>query len=625
MLLALGSNSHAQLWSGILAPTRAVDWSSTSPGVVGGIPSGSWTQCGSTIAPYSGSATTINNAIANCAANHYVQLGAGIFALSSGIVLKSNMELRGMGPDQTFLIMTGNNACTGAPSASICAQDSLGLYYGSDWAVQPGSQNAATWTAGFGQGTTNITLTNVGTSGIINGQYIYLDQSNDDLDNGTLFICDNTSAPCSLEGGAPGRTMGGIHRNQIQFVKVVSGCSSTCSGAGPFNITISPGLYGTNWQASKNGQTAGAWWSGMIQNTGVQALSLDNTNNGGTSGISFVNAFNSWVKNVRSLNANRNHVYLWQSAHITVQDGYFFGTQNSASQSYGIESFIAGDNLVVNNIFQRVTAPIMMGPSQGSVFAYNYSINDTYYVAAWMQQSLAAGHDAGVLYNLFEGNEGSGFWADVFHGTGGANTTLRNRLAGWEAGKTEDTVPVQLYSYNRCENVIGNVLGTPGYHSTYQTSAGTGAAASIYDLGSGNSGGSVTVPSDSKVASTLMRWGNYDTVNASVQWNAPEVPSGLASYANPVPANHNVPASFYLASKPGWWSGLWPPIGPDVTGGNIAGLGGHAYLIPAANCYLNVLGGVANGTGAALTFNANGCYSVAAGPAPPTGLTAVVQ
>ena len=93
ILLCFSNVSAAQLWSGVISPARATDW--TRAGVVGGIPSGSWTAC-ATIAPFSGSATPINNAIASCGSNQYVQLGAGTFNLSSGISFghKSNVVLR---------------------------------------------------------------------------------------------------------------------------------------------------------------------------------------------------------------------------------------------------------------------------------------------------------------------------------------------------------------------------------------------------------------------------------------------------------------------------------------------------------------------------------------------------
>jgi hypothetical protein len=249
-------------------------------------------------------------------------------------------------------------------------------------------------------------------------------------------------------------------------------------------------------------------------------------------------------------------------------------------------------------------------------------------------QSVYGGHDAGVLYTLFEGNNGSGFMGDVFHGTSNANTLFRNRYTGWETGKTGDTVPVQFYSYNRYMNVVGNVLGTPAYHNTYQTSNGTGASHVIFDFSSGNQEGSVTIGADPYVVTSLLRWGNFDVVNNATRWVSSEVPSGLSDgYSNKVPGSQTLPSSFFLSGKPSWWgSRPWPPIGPDVNGGDIAGLSGHAYTTPAAACYLNTMKGPIDGSGGALTFNASNCYSGGSSggggndtPNAPTGLAATAK
>ena len=119
-----------------------------------------------------------------------------------------------------------------------------------------------------------------------------------------------------------------------------------------------------------------------------------------------------------------------------------------------------------------------------------------------------------------------------------------------------------------------------------------------------------------------------------------------------VPSSTTLPASFYYRSTPSWWpSGkTWPPIGPDVssgnlglcnggtypdnmvtsssfcTGGTFAGsdAGGHANSNPAMDCYLNVMGGPPDGSGSALSFNANACYSHST-VAAPKDLAAIVQ
>src|SRR5437867_65706 len=88
ILLGFSGSLHAQPWSGILSSSRAIDWSRA--GVVGGVPSATWAQCGSTVAAGS-TAATINSAIQACTANHYVLLGVGTFNLTTGLVMKTGV------------------------------------------------------------------------------------------------------------------------------------------------------------------------------------------------------------------------------------------------------------------------------------------------------------------------------------------------------------------------------------------------------------------------------------------------------------------------------------------------------------------------------------------------------
>lgn len=75
LFLFFSNSVNAQNWSGIISPSRAANWSNA--GVVGGIPSIGWAQCGSTIAAYSGTSANINTRLAGCAPNTYVLLGPG--------------------------------------------------------------------------------------------------------------------------------------------------------------------------------------------------------------------------------------------------------------------------------------------------------------------------------------------------------------------------------------------------------------------------------------------------------------------------------------------------------------------------------------------------------------------
>src|SRR6266516_7729761 len=174
---------------------------------------------------------------------------------------------------------------------------------------------------------------------------------------------------------------------------------------------------------------------------------------------------------------------------------------------------------------------------------------------------------------------------------------------------------MNIWGFNRLVHLVGNVLGTAGFHTTYedsQTASGTpgNVNGSIYVLGYTGVQETTPLGYDSKTVSTLLRWGNFDYATNQTHWNSAEIPAG-----NAVPATHTLPSSLFLSSRPNWWGTMpWPAIGPDVTGGQDPT--GHVYKIPAQVCFNNSLKN-ADGT---LIFNANNCYNdpVAPDTTPPT-------
>lgn len=647
--------AHAQAaWTGILSSGRAVDWSAGNVGVAGGIPSGSWTQCGSTIAA-GASAATITAAILACPANHFVLLGPGTFTFSSGSGIDfsnhgsgngaSHVVLRGSGPNSTFLVFTGGNQGCIIFTTAVCMSGS---------SFQDGSSATSyNWTAGYAQGTTVISLSS--TTGLSVGSLLALDQLNDTSDSGDILIaascsgsdCGNSSNETpvfSQQGLAPGRncSINATCRSQHQWVRV--------TGINGTQVTITPGLYMPNWRSSQSPQ---AWSPGVIGQDvstldGIENLSIDTSADGGNtwSNVEIGNCYQCWAKNVRSIKSpRRNHFWLYNGVRVEVRDSYMYGSQGT-SQAYGVETYFSGDNLVINNIIQHTTGALEPADDAGSVFAYNFNIFD--YLASpatWMIPDIDT-HDAGNQMELFEGNVSNGFGADAIHGTQEFLTTFRNYFLGWQNGKTQQTIAIFGDAYNRYFNHIGNVLGQSSYHTQYQDLAPSGANpdTSVYVLGWSNTGSNCcNVANDSLVASTMMRWGNWDAVTNATRWcgnssdpawstacaSTSEVPTGAAKYPNAVPSSTVLPNSFFLSAMPSWWgNGPWPPIGPDISGGNISGTGGHANMIPAMACYLSSMSGPVDGSGSVLSFDANNCYqSAASGPPPaaPTNLTAVVH
>ena len=50
----------------------------------------------------------------------------------------------------------------------------------------------------------------------------------------------------------------------------------------------------------------------------------------------------------------------------------------------------------------------------------------------------------------------------MFHGNQLMSTLFRNYFLGTDPGRTGNTTSINLMSYVRYMNVVGNVLGTPG-------------------------------------------------------------------------------------------------------------------------------------------------------------------
>jgi len=647
-----------QLWTGILTPNRAIDW--TGAGAT--IPT-NWAQCATSQCDTVSSGTTvtaasINAAIASAPANTYVQLPAGSFTISGMIdfASKSNVYINGAGSNSTFITFGSfSGSCVFA--GRICAQ-SVHTGDGGD----QNYDNAANLVASsLTVDSTSITVSAPFVKGSINniqvGSLIFIDQLDDaSVPANGVFVCQ--ASFCSGGGSGNGRNWRPSTQEEPQIV-------TSISGSGPWTIGISPGIRMPNYTSAKTPQL----WSDTgqpITNVGIQNISLDSRSNGDFATFQMLNCVNCWVKGVRFIGPSTNgagtyQVWAYQSRNVTVRDSYFYGS-SATSNNYALSNWASADDLFENNVTQHVAFGNMQEGCIGCVQGYNFAIDD-YYTngdAQW-QQASSYHHGSGDAFVLFEGNEGIGATGDDVHGTSNLFTVFRNYFNGRDpnggssGGKTEQTVPILLYTYNRFWNIVGNVLGTAGYHSTYQCTAATIGQASCSNSGQIYSVGfqDTDVPAnhnDPYTVSSILRWGNYDTVTAAVRFcgdvtntgwlttcgGKSEIPLSLTDgLANAIPTvgdtlagQPGLPPSFYYSSKPSWWGTTpWPANGPDVSGGNIANVGGHANHIPAANCYLSVMNGPMNGSATLMAFDASACYSSssATGPAAPTNLNAVVQ
>lgn len=584
--------------------SRKIDW--TSAGIPGGIPDRT-TICDTLSA--GATAAQINSAIAGCASGQVVFLNAGTYTLSSGITFSgtSNVTLRGAGADQTFLVINGTTGCIQSAAMGICGSSS----------VFPQDASPVSWTAGYSKGTTQITLSSV--AGLSVDEMLVLDQCNDGLSDadcttGTeadtwpeVWVC-GVIDDCSVEGVISGDSRIDV-RLQQQIVKVTAIDGN--------DVTFTPGLYMPNWSSSR---TPEAWRWGTVSQisilNGVENLSIDARSCGCFAPLVFTNSYSSWVKGIRIVSSSqRTRVYLLSASHIEIRDSYFWGSAGS-SQSYGIEVFTSSDALFINNILHEIATPLNHGMGVGNVFIHNFIYDTSRTDFPTAIGSLFIMHDGGVGMFLLEGNQGPGHRSDAFHGASSFGTLFRNHLSGSDSvnfpALVDCTSALILDAFNRFYNVIGNVLGEASYHDTYEVITPTASSdTAVYNLGINNACGNSTNDADTNLEPSLMRWGNYDTVNDAVRWESSEVPSGLTNYANPVPGDQTLIDSYFFASRPSWFDTPfgnvpWPPIGPDVTGGDISGWDGHANKIPARLCFENT-----SQTDDILDFNADDCYLAA--------------
>jgi hypothetical protein len=610
----------AQQWSGILSPSRAINWSNA--GLPATLPDGEttpnpWTpptrtKCGSTISS-GASAATINAALAACSKGTYVLLGPGTFTVASTQITmyaQSGVTLRGSGAQSTKIVLTG----------------SAYIHFGIVW-----NNGQCAWTSGYSVGTTSLTMNSCSGPTLVAGELLFLGQcdtgyssssvevctTGSATDNGGLFVCGAVGAPCSQQS----RTDNHRNQGQIVYVKSITGnCSSNCT------VNFTPGIYAPNWSSGQHPFTA--WQSSSSAgNTaqpygnGLEDLTVDSTGDTYSEAVFLDNTYASWIKGVRFVGAaGGDAVYFSFTDNCLLANNYLFADMiTSGADAVFLQVGTSSDFLMINNIVTGGQTWNGVGTNEGMVMAYNYGRDSqtSYY------QLATYDHEPGSAFNLFEANQSGLFLGDNTWGTQDLSTVFRGYYNGTDPPYASSTNPrvISVNNYVRFDNFIGNVLGGSQI-SLYQTTSGYNY---VYQFGT----------TDPLALASTFRWGNFDNVTNGVRWcgNAAsagwsaicslisEVPTILtgnaAAFNNLVPSSTTLPCSFFL---PGYTSAactphtsggtglsFWkvctawaafptscsatqlqpfPPNGPDVTGGTY--MSGHANDLPASIAFANL-------------------------------------
>lgn len=521
--------SVSQASSQDVIPTdRRIDWSYA--GIPGGIPNRT-VICKTLDPAMYGNGTTdatsvIQNALYNCPADQVVYLPAGIYIVTKTLWIHGHDVLRGAGMGKTILKHTGTNT-----GAIFDIEDSA-------WSDIVGSPQTHS-IVDAKKDAKVITLADV--VGISVGDDLLLNQ----LNGGDVTSYTPVSGKCTFCGLANGdRSLG-------QLVEVTAVNGNQVSISVPLHWTYDVAL--TPWAYRIAGSHMARW-------VGIEDLTLTQDGSVVNNLIYIQGLQYSWIKNVEFTNISNSSVLAYYLMQSQITGSYFHGVAGGAGHSMGYGpalTFYSSNNLIDNNIADGVDGGgiELHGGASGNVIAYNYLHNILFDDPTWLTASPAINHGAHPKFNLWEGNIGNMAESDFVWGSSSNNTVFRSRLYGQDGSASYNNAAIRIAEKNYYMNAIGNVLGTLGKSNTLEYLPGQSYSSKnlyvwVIGYNSNVSGGNP----DPKVATTLLRFGNYDYVTNSTNWYNV--------------ADHNLPASLYLSQPPDWWCSEvpWPPIGPDVAG-----------------------------------------------------------
>jgi parallel beta-helix repeat protein len=504
----------------IIPPSRQVIWQGNA-GVEGGIPIRT-NNC-QTLTPGGNIQTALNS----CPAGQVVYLNSGTYTITSTLTIPANVTLRGAGVDSTILL--SNSSVDPIVRIGSGYTEAVGINI----------------TSGYTKGSSQIVVANASTISV--GDLIRIDELNDATIPVTKEGYEGSCTWCGRDNG---------NRVRAQVVKVTTKSGNTLNFTPAFFFNFSSG----NIPQIQKLQTTTKY-------AGVENLTIKNGSSGGTSGrvnLDFYSAENCWVKNIKIDTCGKRGIDVRiDNYRIEVRDSYITGCLDAINSDtcYGLQLALSSNCLIENNIFYDTTdGPMLMWGASGNVVSYNYlyDVHRDKELDSWFWPDSWT-HGAHTSFNLYEGNIMVSFASDFTWGSSSHNTFFRNRFLGkhptfaWVEG-TLQTAAFNLGSINNFMNLVGNVLGTSGFHDGYEVNAPADIPSSkpIYIIGMFN---------DARPRQTVLRHANYDYYTNSTKYcdgsGEPGCQGGDGS--------HTLPSSLYLSSKPLWWGTLpWPAIGPDL-------------------------------------------------------------
>jgi hypothetical protein len=592
-----------------LPADRGTTWNLAGMLTKGGVPSANWPVCNSTpLAPSGGSddSAAINNLIESCAVGTVAQLGPGTFVMGMGqnVAIDKGVVLRGAGAGVTILKNPLNTPAT--QSNMQAADPSPIVQVGPGPDVNPDGDGRCNGPTAYQQAFMQLLAADAAKGSLSvtvadghifqAGQFVLLDETSNaswQTDVAGLsksvwaspdyavewqlhdppFTADDPIQPSVTPSAddnfaGSGNGMDGAcwfgrqdrPQNEIKEIASVSGNTVT------FTSPLHKG-YATSHHAELTTFTGG---NALLVGAGVEKLSAVG---GGDGAIRFENTAYSWAKNVEVTVWYGEGFALNGSFRVEVRDSYVHDAAwaEPGGAGYAISIANASSELLIENNISIRANKVMVARSAGSGSVVGYNYMDDGYIAtseSWVEIGLNASHMVGAHHVLFEGNESFNLDSDDTHGNStyhtffrNFTTTVRSKFKSGFTGNTIDDANTPDNSpkraaggmrYSYWMTYVGNVLGAPGV-----TTAAAGYVDDTSDWTMGNSiwmlGWNDISPytTDTKVAATAVRDGNWDTLLGKQTW--------LNSAAAPLPN------SCYRTNKPAFFgTNQWPWVDPST-------------------------------------------------------------
>jgi PKD repeat protein len=490
-------------------------------------------------------AAAFANAQAACPAGSHIFIPDGTYLLSGDVTLKSNVTWRGQSTEGTIIRLSGSGSFE-TPS---------------QWPGASYKTGGVAVNAGATKGSRVLTVSSTATFRA--GQMVQL------TDLTPSYMHANTG-----NGWAAADWVGYDATRLATIMFMVSDVNAsartvTLDHALPIDMTVSPLL---------------TPWTTLTSGIGFETLTFDCTSSTSERAIGLFNVNACWFYGCAFKRIYERSAWFQEATNCTFEHCYSENGQHLGRNSEGLD-FVENCcwNLVQDNIFHSAGYPMVifsdwMGGCAGNVVGYNYQdgFNQLYDPDSTGPLTMDDNHGVPTIFNLWEGNYCEVLGSDGYWGSSAYGTFFRNRVYG-----TCNRIPyldecaIELTHWSAYYSVVGNILGTARgsewstsgtglYSQVFEASGSSIQAPQIYrlgypDMGNRNYSGTGANPSnptylDTNVKATLIRHGNFDTINNTVIWD-------------PAIYSQVLPASLYLASTPSWFGSLTlPAIGPDVAG-----------------------------------------------------------